>query len=147
MVNSLTDEEYVVRMRRHAALHDRWRPWLVGLYGTLVVAWVGLLAAALYLVNALGQLGGARGPIVGGFVVGTLLGAIVGLNLIHVAHGLVNSLKSGRTERLLLRYHDALADFARVSSSSAGRSESAILPRSPFDSHTLVTPHSLAGAD
>jgi hypothetical protein len=88
----------------------------VAFYTALAVGFLGLLVFAGYTVNLIqGLFQGNNVPVVWlGFIVGILLGIKLGLVALSVAHALALSLRSLRTERLLLRYHDALADLAKV---------------------------------
>jgi zinc transporter ZupT len=107
----VTDEDHVERVRRTVQLLERWRRPLQVLWLTTAVASIGSLGAMAYLLELLMQ--GNRNPLlIQGFIVGVLLGAMAGLLVVKAAHALASSLKPLRTERLLLRYHDALMALA-----------------------------------
>jgi hypothetical protein len=111
----MTDEEYVERIRRAEAFWERWRrPVRV----TNAVTTVGVVA--LFLIGAnpfklLVQGNNAQG-LLPGFAIGLMLGVFWGLMMEFATRSLLNSQRSWRTERLLLRYHDALAMLAEQSS-------------------------------
>ncbi len=103
----LSDDEFVERIRRRVASHRRWRWWLAGLYGTLAVVFVGLLASfASRAVALLQWLGDLRGGL-GGFGIGIALGLAVGMMGHMIGHGLASALLPPRIEELLVHYHDA----------------------------------------
>src|SRR5262245_59083313 len=98
---SLTDDEYVQGLRRAITVHDRWRGPLIVLYASLLIAFLGILVLAQAFIQRLGQMIPGQGiPL--GFLVGAMIGAILGFNAVHFTQALVNSLRSWRTERLLL---------------------------------------------
>jgi hypothetical protein len=103
-----TEAEFVERVRRGIARYDRLRRALVVLYGVLALALLGLLVAVSEFIRG-GQWPGL-GP---GFGVGLVLGSSLGLLAIKIAHGLVSAFcQGGRTERLLVKYYDAVRDIA-----------------------------------
>jgi hypothetical protein len=102
----VSDEEHIERIRRSIALWDRFRIWLLFLYGA------GLVAAVWALVYGIAAIwgivpGNAGLPLLG-FAVGTVLGYMIGWALSHLLDGIVFGLSGLRSERLLLRYHDIL---------------------------------------
>jgi hypothetical protein len=75
---------------------------------------IGLVVSAAMLADGLQGMQGNNGPGVWlGFAVGLVLAASLGFLMVSAVHGLLMSLSSLRTERLLLRYHDALAVLAK----------------------------------
>jgi hypothetical protein len=128
----LADEEYVERIRRGVAVWQRCRPWMIAFYGTMVVAFLGLLAFAATALDVLGQLAKDKPAVHLAFWCGAPLGALLGGLAFKLAHGLVFALSTRRTEELLLRYHDALAESAREAatrtSELADQSATAELP-------------------
>ena len=106
-----TDEEYVERIRHAVAVMDRSRKWFQVFYVTMTLAFFGVLFAFAELFRWLIQWNG----VFPGFIVGMSLGGMIGGLALHLGHGLANSLTSQRTERLLLRYHDALVELAKQS--------------------------------
>jgi hypothetical protein len=109
---SVSDAKYVANIRRYVAFHQRWRRWFVALYsgGALVV--LGLSIFAANAVAGFGQMANAQNIALIGFGVGALVGSMLGGLVMKTAHGLVVSLSTSRTERLLLRYHDAIEMLA-----------------------------------
>jgi hypothetical protein len=134
MFKPLSDEEYVARVRAGVAMHQRWRGWLVGLYGAALVAFLGLAVLGANLAARFGQLAGGRAPALLGFGCGALLGVVSGGVGLKAAHGLWFALSALRTERLLLRYHDALADLAQASGAPLGWSDLSCAGELPINS-------------
>jgi hypothetical protein len=100
------DTEYVERVRRNMARLHRWRPYLLSFYGLLLIAFVGILVAMAQVLN---WLAGIAQGIWQAFAVGVMLGSMVGLLAVKVAHGMANVLLAGRRrDRLLVLYYDAL---------------------------------------
>jgi hypothetical protein len=106
----VADDEHIKRIRRNLAKMDRWRRGFQLFYGAMSIVVIGLFFGCLLLVQALAKMGGNIAPL--GFVVGVSLGLSYAVALTHVAMGLFASLGSSRTERLMLRYHDALSELA-----------------------------------
>ena len=113
LVLPLSDEEYVSRIRRGVRLYERWRWWLAAFYGAGFVGFCVLCVFAGHLVAGLGQLVNAQQPALAGLAIGAMIGLLVGGVGFKIVHGVGFAFSSLRTERLLLRYHDALADLAR----------------------------------
>ena len=109
-----TDEEHVQRVRRTVTSWDHWRRWYVAFYATLGLLVLGLVVAMTRLIDWLQGMPGNNAPGAWlGFIVGAALGIKIGFLAFTVVHGLLMSLSSLRTERLMLRYHDALAVLAK----------------------------------
>ena len=111
---SHSDAQYIEQLRRTMALWDRYRPLLLVLY----VAMLGLFAWAVtrgvqFLVDR-ARPADAPWPVFG-FVAGALLGILVGWLFHFVIFSLSRGLIGFRAERLLVRYHDALAGVNRDS--------------------------------
>jgi len=106
---SHSDAEHIARIRRDVATYERWRRPLIALYITLSLALVGLAVALVKVLNGLQQLGAQGGWA--GFVVGAVFGISFGGLIVKCAHGLEMAFFYGRTERLLIQYHDALAEL------------------------------------
>jgi hypothetical protein len=104
---TLTDEEYVQRVRRQVAFFNRWRrPWVA----ICIVLLLALLVAAVMVVETLQRLAqgiGGQG-VTPGLVIGLMMGAMLGLQAIGLTFGLVVGFRADRTALLLLIYHDAL---------------------------------------
>lgn len=101
------DDEYIAVLRRSIALWDRWRYWLILIHVAMLVAAIWLLTTAIPLIIGLVQ--PANAPIaMMGFIFGIVLGLSLGGILQHIFHGLVLSLGGFRSERLLVKHHDAL---------------------------------------
>jgi hypothetical protein len=112
--NARTDEEHVQRVRRTIASWDRWRRWFLAFYAAMGLLVLGLAVAMTRLVDRLQGIPGNNAPGAWlGFIVGLMLATMLGFLMLSVVHGLIMSLSSLRTERLLLRYHDALAVLAK----------------------------------
>ena len=105
----LSDEEFVERIRQGLTRYRRMQPWLIGFYTCLAIMLVGLAVASLNLVAKLGQLANRQGPELIGFGVGLMLGQFLGLLVMQVVFGLVGAMMPCRTQELLIRYYDALA--------------------------------------
>ena len=100
------DTEYVERVRRNMDRLARWRPYLLSLYGLLLIAFVGILVVMNLLLNRMAGNFQGIGP---GFAVGVMLGCSLGLLAVKLAHGTANVLFAGRRrDRLLVLYYDAL---------------------------------------
>jgi hypothetical protein len=102
-----SDEEHIERIRRLLLRLECWRPWLVALYATCLVAfvWVSLMAGELMRRFAADP---ALGPALRlGWWLGVFLGSTIGGLFVMTGHGLATALFVGRNERLLVRYYDA----------------------------------------
>lgn len=107
----VSDGEYVERIRRGVAHFERWRRWEIGFYAALSVAWFAALVTLGWTQFLKRQIQGL--PL--GVGIGIIVGSLTGLTTIKLAHGLIFALVSSRrTEKLLLRYHDALAALAET---------------------------------
>jgi len=113
---NVTDEEHVRRVRRTVAVYDRWRRPLLVFYAGMALALGGLLVATAWLLPGLMQLGMQAVPQ--GFFVGLYLGGMLGLLALKAVHGIVAYSATPRTERLLLRYYDALTELAQGSAAA-----------------------------
>jgi hypothetical protein len=108
------DEQHIERVRKSLARLDRHRQFLAGLYGLLLCFWFGLAVAMTILMQRIGSFliaGEYWGPT--GFLIGMMLGIPYGFAVVHNTHGFLNALVSMRNERLMLRYHDELAELRR----------------------------------
>ncbi len=112
----VTDDEHVERIRRAVALYDRRRWLLLAFYLVLTVGLVGVVITALSLFQGLlqGRMGQGAGL---GFLIGLMLGAqlggLIGILAHLLVYGLATFFTAMRTERLLLRYYDVLAELAK----------------------------------
>jgi hypothetical protein len=86
---------------------------MIALDGTPLVAFLGLLALAANFLDVQGQLVKDKPAAHLGFWCGALVGVLVWGLAFKLTHGLVTALSTRRTEELLLRYHDTLAELAR----------------------------------
>jgi len=112
----LDDSEYVERIRRAVALHDRWRWVPITIRGSLVIAFIAIMVAAVNVVQLAGNLGNPPAAWAG-FVIGAILGILVGSLGINLAHSFVDTLRSWRGEQLMVRYYDALRELGFLSGS------------------------------
>jgi hypothetical protein len=109
--SKISDEEFIERLRGTMATWDRLRRRLRVFYLLLAVAVVGLVVAVcLLLTNLMGR--GIQGQNLG-FALGFILGLFLGGLTFKVGFGLMDSLSCGyRSERLLIRYYDAIRQFS-----------------------------------
>ena len=113
----LTDQEYVEQIRRTMS----WNKWDAAAQLTVAAAY---LAAPVLLSGILFKLGFQQAGnqvfagLAFGFVVGLMLGIWAYLAGRHV-HEAVQVLRGDRTAKLLLKYHDALAQLAGCEESNS----------------------------
>jgi|GEM_PF-3576413 len=106
---AVSDEEYVEQIRRQVDFHLRWRKTLITFYSGLALVFVIMLSVLVpNLITWLVHMFGNRWIVSGGFGVGLLLGIMTGQVGHQIGCGLVASISSPRTERLLIQYHDAI---------------------------------------
>jgi hypothetical protein len=104
-----TDEAFLEQLRYRIIFMDRYR-------SVAIVFYVLLTAGFIFLCFKLDAfIRNANFPGMGvGFSVGVGLGIMFGFMAIKLGHGLAAVMQKGfRSERLLLRYHDALMDYER----------------------------------
>ncbi|HTU93470.1 MAG TPA: hypothetical protein VMF69_25545 [Gemmataceae bacterium] len=114
----LTDDEYVRRVRQRIALYDRWGPWKRAFNVGMAIVCIGLFVWLVLVLEKVRQLGMQPAMPQGfdpGFLLGVVLGSIAGGLLWKSVLFLVDALESLRTERLLLKYYDALMELAQES--------------------------------
>jgi hypothetical protein len=100
-----SNDEYIERLRRNVAQFDRWRPWILGLYGIAAVLFFAGLFMCVVIFERVGLL--AQLPLRWhGLLLGIVIGASIGVSAIKIAHGLGSMLFGLRNERLLVRYYD-----------------------------------------
>ncbi len=121
--SQISDEEFIERLRGTMATWDRLRRRLRVFYLLMAVVLVGLIVAVcLWLTNLMGR--GIQGQNLG-FALGFILGLTLGGLAFKVVHGLMYSLPRGfRSERLLIRYYDAIRQFNREATALGQESES-----------------------
>ena len=124
-----TDEEHMRRVRLAVAAYDRWR-WRRPLLALYTIGFVGLLVTVGALLQGLMQWGNMQG-LAPGFLIGLALGVMLGGLVVKLGHGLMTLLLPLRTERLLLRYYDALTELAQESAAVGGSVESRAEPSAP----------------
>jgi hypothetical protein len=106
-----TDDEHIERVRRQLKMFDRCRWWL---FATLLICEVVFLVLVFVVAGQIagqfqqGNFGGQQ-P---GFWLGAMMGSLIGLMQIKIADNLIKSLPGHRSERLLVRYHDAMQALA-----------------------------------
>ncbi len=108
--SKISDEEFIERLRVTVATWDRLRRRLLVFYLLLAVVIVGLIVAACLVLTNLMRMGiqGQNAGFVLGFIFGLMLGGLT----FKVVFGLVDSISGGyRSERLLIRYYDAIRQF------------------------------------
>ncbi|MCI0378283.1 MAG: hypothetical protein L0215_11805 [Gemmataceae bacterium] len=108
-----SDEKYIDGIRRAVARYERWRFWnllFCGVFGTVLF---GLL---VWVIQPLMNMPGWGL----GFVIGLATGLILGMLAGKIAQILVVTLiDDDRSNRLLLRYHDALKELSQDSGAEA----------------------------
>ncbi|MBI3463717.1 MAG: hypothetical protein HY000_11775 [Planctomycetes bacterium] len=108
---SLSDHEVVDRTRRSIAQFEHARPWLVLLYCLILAAYVWVWTMIIQVLVGLGQQPNAP-PWLLALVAGIPLGMMMGWMVHGVSYGLFMILVGLRTERLLVKYYDALVAIA-----------------------------------
>jgi fumarate reductase subunit D len=113
----LTDSEYVGRIRRRCARSRGVGKWLLLLSAVLGI---GTLYLACEILPVLLQIAGLQVPI--GLAIGGAIGVMLGFVAQHLG-GMVRAalivFKGDRTAELLLKYHDALVELARLEKQSS----------------------------
>lgn len=104
----IPEDQHVERVRRRLAQFDRLRRWFVGLYVTLAVVFVWLVVKVCTLLAAILQAPNNAAPGFFGFGIGMTFGVGIGLLAVKIGHGLGSVLFGCRTDRLLVKYHDAV---------------------------------------
>ena len=114
----VSDEKHVDHIRRTVSRMDRWRRPLLVFWIAVLIAYLGLYIATIVIVGQLVL--GKNNILIAGFFVGTILGAMLGQLAAKLAHALLTTLNSLRTERLMLRYHDVIAALVEVGPGAEG---------------------------
>jgi len=110
-----TDDEHVERVRGNLRFFDRCLWW--GFVAFLVFEIIFLVLIFAGVDQVAGRLQqGNLGPRQVGFWIGFMSGTMVALLQWKIAEGMVRCLAWNRSERLLIRYHDALKSLAAESS-------------------------------
>ncbi|MCY2991389.1 MAG: hypothetical protein NTY19_26470 [Planctomycetota bacterium] len=104
----IPEEQYVERVRRRLAQFERVRRWFVGLYVTLAIAFIWIVVKFCALLAAIPQAPNNAAPGFFGFGLGMLFGVLMGLIASKIGYGLAIAFMACRTERLMVKYHDAL---------------------------------------
>jgi hypothetical protein len=108
----IPDEQRIERLRRTIASFDRWGGFLKAIYLLASFTFVATLVFAMILMNGMRlNFGNMANGMGGGFVVGLLLGSMLGLFAVNVGHGLIMAFSGLRNERLLIHYHDAYREL------------------------------------
>jgi hypothetical protein len=102
------DAQYVESMRQAIARWDRYRPLLLVSYVVLLGLFAWSVTRGVNFLVGLAQPANAPWPLFG-FVAGTILGVVVGWLFHFVIFSMSRGLAGFRTERLLVKYHDAIA--------------------------------------
>jgi hypothetical protein len=108
-----SEGEYIESVRLSLARFDRWRPWILGLYGTAAIAFCVCLVLAVVFLERGGGLFVQFPFRWQGLVLGLTLGASLGVSAIKVGHGLGLMLFGLRNERLLVKYYDEVQEIRR----------------------------------
>ncbi len=108
----LTDAKLVERARKDGRRWQRYGKWLVLFQAALLVASGVAISTVASIVI---KLGGNQG--LGEFILGVVIGMAFGIPALHIMYELVSSLgklQGDRSLQLLVRYHDMLAELARM---------------------------------
>lgn len=120
----LADEEFVDRMRHSIIVLDRFRPWLIAMHVGLLIGFGVLLPTVVKLCLRFAANNNAVW-IWMGLTTGLGIGITIGWMFGHTVHGLIVLIAGGRSERLLVRYHDGLQEaLLRLTSTASERDHS-----------------------
>jgi hypothetical protein len=126
-----SDDEHIERLRRELARLDRLRPWIIAFFAIMTVAYVWLLVKIGQSLNDFGQPPNNglpnNNPLPNniallnwaGFMLGASFGAVMGLIALKLIHGLMSFVLGRRSERLLVKYHDAFREAQQMLADSA----------------------------
>jgi hypothetical protein len=104
-----TDEEWVTFVRTYVSFIERRRPWMLVLITALGVLYIQqALYEALPALSRIPVAGVTNWQLRHTFVAGATVGALLTFPLILLVIGAIVMVVPLRTERLLLKYHDAL---------------------------------------
>jgi hypothetical protein len=105
----ISDDEYIENIRCAIGKIDRQRSWLIAFHGIMLAGAIALGFFAGFAVRQMMALGGGnQAAWLVGVGLGMTIGASLGALVLHSIHGLMISIFPMRTERLLIRYHDAV---------------------------------------
>ena len=101
----ITDDELIANIRKSIRFLDRFRLWWILLnVGTLVLGILTFTEAFNLVVRLVG---GNANPAMLGFSTGAIIGLSASIMVHQILHNLLYAVSNFRSERLLLRYHDA----------------------------------------
>ena len=112
---SLTDAEYVERVRKDIERVRRLGKWFALFAAVMAVAWVYLVIRCVQALAG-GFLGLPANQLFVGLAVGAAFGLGFGLIALKIGHFVAQAItmwKGDRTSQLLVKYHDALVGLAR----------------------------------
>jgi hypothetical protein len=110
---------------------ERLRRPLLFFYIGGAISFIGLLIFAAVALQGLKQM--AIQGLGAGFFIGFSVGLMLGGLAMQLVHGLFTALMPQRTERLLLRYYDALTELAEQSAVAGERGENRPEPAATGD--------------
>jgi hypothetical protein len=117
----MSDDEFIERIRQGIIRFQRRRKVLVIFSATFLVVAFAFAIFGAVVVHKVGQLLQGLQPAIAGLLIGANIGAALGLGLFKSINGLMDALLwDNRTERLLIRYYDALKELAREAPQSTG---------------------------
>ena len=119
----LTDDEYIARLREQMSSWERWRFRLILLNISMIAVAIWILSNGIAIILRL--MAAANVPFAKqGIVTGIMLGCVMGFSISGMVQNLMLLLFGLRSERLLLRYHEALnLEDSALKESSNGDSD------------------------
>jgi hypothetical protein len=107
--SSVSDDEFIEGVRRMLSQYDRHRPWLIKFHATALAGFIGAAVFAVVAIQWILRIGAANLALgLFGVGVGMAFGVSLGMGMFHSIHILMDLISSMRSERLLIKYHDAV---------------------------------------